>query len=490
MVEGSRMTPHASSGPAAHTPREPGGEWHDLGDHLRATADLAEANGRKFGAGNLAALAGLLHAVRLERGYKPPIKDLIVLASQRDPFYAGTDTEKAMAEWFEGIFGEATGAHLRRIHYRLVARGDVVRHDGRLYENDKNSWNYLGDASRFARYLGLVDPEDIVDRRNPAPRIYMAPGSGFEPEWSYELETNRLDRIHTSLGTAFHYRLSPPVKVETEVDGYHYEEALQPYHVEVWAEKTTMNDILVPLCRTLGANYVSGAGYQSITAMVALLRDRVANLEKPTRVLYVSDYDAAGRNMPKQMARHMEFWSERYGTDYDIRVEPIVMTAEQAVKYPAAPDTGAVELDAMQELDPGLLRRIVREHVAQFRDFDLSQKVHENALAAQEAVDEAVNGAIAGERAAVEEVKGEAEEIYERYRARLETLAAELNEELAPLDERLETLQQAVREKLEALEPDLPPLPEGAPEDDPEDEDWLFDSRRDYLEQLDYYKDR
>src|SRR5215208_4830222 len=272
--------------------------------------------------------------------------------------------------------------------------------------------------------------------------------------------------------------------------GYIYEEALQPYHVEVWAEKTTMNDILVPLCQRLGANYVSGAGYQSITAMVRLLRNRVGRLEKPCRVLYVSDYDDAGRNMPKQMARHMEFWSERYGTEgtYDIRVEPIVMTAEQAEKYPAAPDSGAVELDAMEELDPGRLARIVRENVAQFRDFDLSRKVHENARAAQEAVREAVDEAIAEELDGVEEIKGEAEEIYERYRARLEELAAELDVELEPLDGRLETLQLEVREKLEALEPELPPIPGGETEEEPEDEEWLFDSRRDYLEQLAYYK--
>jgi len=46
----------------------------------------------------------------------------------------------------------------------------------------------------------------------------------------------------------------------------------------------------------------------------------------------------------------------------------------------------------------------------------------------------------------------------------------------------------AIREKLEALEPELPSLPEG--EAFPEDEGWLFDSRRDYLEQLRYYKGR
>lgn len=433
-----------------------------------------------------AALKVLQQAVREEQGRKPPITDLIVLSPQNDPFYAGTETEKAMAEWFAEVFGTSTGSHLRRIHYRLVSRGDVMRADGVLYENDKSSWSYLNNASRFARYLGLMDPEDIVDRRNPSPHIYMAPGLGLRPEWSYEVDTNRLDRINTYLGSSYF----EPVEVETEVSGYLYEEYLQPYHVEVWAEKTTMNDILVPLCRTLGANYVSGAGYQSITAMVSLLRDRVARLEKPCRVLYISDYDAAGRNMPKQMARHMEFWSERYGTDYDIRVEPIVMTAEQARNYPAAPDSGAVELDAMEELDPGLLARIVRENVAQFRDFDLSHKVHVNAREAQRVVDEAVEKAIAEELAAVEEVKGEAEEIYERYRARLEELAGELEEELEPLDDRLETLQQAVREKLEALEPDLPPLPEGELEEEPEDYGWLFDSRRDYREQLDYYNDR
>ena len=374
----------------------------------------------------------LQHEIWLERGRKPPIKNLIVLASQNDPFYAGTEGQRAMADWFAGIFGQTTGVHLRRIHYRLVARGDVVRHDGLLYENNANSWYYLNNASRFARYLGLMDPEDLVDRRNPAPHIYMPAAVGLRPEWSYEIDTNRLDRISTHLGNSYF----PPVEVEAEASGYIYGKALQPYHVEVWAEKTTMDDIFVPLCSSLGANYVSGAGYQSITAMVSLLRNRVAHLEKPCRVLYVSDYDAAGRNMPKQMARQMEFWIERYASDHDICVESIVMTANQAEDYPPAPDTGAVELDAMEELSPGRLGTVVRENVSQFRDADLARKIHENAREAQEVVDEAVHDAIADEMAEIEEIKSEAEDIYERYRARLQDLAAVLDEELSPLVER------------------------------------------------------
>ncbi len=54
--------------------------------------------------------------------------------------------------------------------------------------------------------------------------------------------------------------------------------------------------------------------------------------------------------------------------------------------------------------------------------------------------------------------------------------------------EHLKTLQQAIEEKLAALEPDLPPLPEA--EALPDDEGWLFDIRRDYMEQLGHYKAR
>jgi hypothetical protein len=185
-------------------------------------------------------LISVQQAVRLERGRKPPIPDLIVLSQNKDPFNAGTEGHRASAEWFAEVFGQSTGAHLRRLHYRLVARGNTMRADGKLYENNQNSWDYLNAASRYARYLGLVDPEDIVDRRNPSPNIYMPPGWGTGPEWSYELETNQLDRISTLLGTSY---LSP-VEVETEVTGYLYEEALQPYHVEDNHERHSRTAVL------------------------------------------------------------------------------------------------------------------------------------------------------------------------------------------------------------------------------------------------------
>ena len=378
-----------------------------------------------------------------ETGIKPTIRELLVLAPDNDPYRAGTPTDVINGEWFAEVWGDLRQGHLRRAHYAADAR-NVPLPGGGVYQNDKDSWVFLNKASRAARYLGLVDVESFVDRRNPTPYVSMAPGFDFPQEWSYALTTNRLDRIYTSLGNS---RFSPLAEVSTEVSGYMYEEDQQPYLVEVWAEKTTANDILVPLCAELDANFVSGAGYQSITSIaVSLLKQRVARLQKPTRILYISDHDKAGRNMPRQVGRQLQFWLERYAKDVDIsgadiRLEPIVMTAEQAVDYPAAPDSGAVELDAMEVYSPGRLRRIVRQAVSQFRDPTLRRKVAETQQEAIELVEEEAQQAVSEELQALETIKAEAAEIYDRYRPRLEDLAAQLDADLEPLDRRVQTTQ-------------------------------------------------
>jgi hypothetical protein len=75
-----------------------------------------------------------------------------------------------------------------------------------------------------------------------------------------------------------------------------------------------------------------------------------------------------------------------------------------------------------------------------------------------------------------------------RYQPRLQELSEELEAELAPLRERLSDASQGTQYALDTLEPDLPELPE--PETSPEEDGWLFDSRRDYLEQIHHYKAR
>jgi len=433
-------------------------------------------------------IKALQQAVKLRDGRKPNVKELLVLSQGKDPFYSGSSGDVAKAEWFAHWFEVARGNHLRSVHYALVARGNVLRPDGKLYENDRPNWDYLNAASRQARYLGKVDPEEVVDRRNPPAMLNMTGVmQDDDPSFTYTTEMHRLDRIFTNLELDKWY--SPLLGWNTEVFGYVYEQAMQPFHLEVWAEKTTANSVLVPLCRELGANYISGAGYISITAVVNLLRDRVESIKKPVRVFYVSDYDKSGENMPRQMSRQMQYWTEVYGSEYDIKVEPIVMTEEQSRRYPHAPDSNKVELDAMLEMDPGRLDRIVRDALSEYRDFDLQANVGEKEREAEEMLQETIEEELEEDLKELEEIKSDVEKIYKAYRGPLKRLALELNRELRPYDRRLETLQQAVRENLGGLDVDLPDLPESEIEED-EDKEWLYSSERDYEEQLEVYKER
>jgi hypothetical protein len=268
-----------------------------------------------------------------------------------------------------------------------------------------------------------------------------------------------------------------------------------------------MEDVLAPLCQRYATNLVTGVGDLSITAVVSLL-GRVAALDKPARILYISDYDPKGVVMPVGVARKIEFWHQQYAPDADIRLEPIILTAEQAAYYtdpplPRSPikdsdkgktrfealyGTGAIELDALEATYPGEFGRIVSEHIAGFRDGSLGTKVFNTRLEARAVLDTALRDAAGEHLDELEEIKAEAAQILRRYQPRLQELRDELEDDLAPLRERLEEASRRTQEALDTLEPDLPELPE--PETSPTDEGWLFDSRRDYLGQIDHYKAR
>jgi hypothetical protein len=112
-----------------------------------------------------------IKALAKERGGR--VADLIALAPQNDPFYVGNESTRAGAEWFATLytkFGYRQGVHLRRVHYQIVSQDPPVdMPNGKAYENTDNCWKYLGQASKWARYLHLVDADDFDDKRNPDP---------------------------------------------------------------------------------------------------------------------------------------------------------------------------------------------------------------------------------------------------------------------------------------------------------------------------------
>ena len=81
---------------------------------------------------------------------------------------------------------------------------------------------------------------------------------------------------------------SPVVHVEG------FEAAGQDFIVEVWIEKSTQNDWLVPLCQRRGVNLVVGIGEQSETRSRELAL-RSSEYGVPVRIIYISDFDPGGR---------------------------------------------------------------------------------------------------------------------------------------------------------------------------------------------------
>jgi len=185
--------------------------------------------------------------------------DFLSMAPQNDPFYVGTPRQIKGAEWFANLWqraGYTSGVHLRRVHYWAVSQSPPIelpkritwdrgRYGTDVYVNELSCWGYLCDAAKWARWLGLVNVADIVDRKNPPPH-QLAIYRWLEPHFDIDL---------------------PDIDAwDFDVDGIDSIDA-QPYHLEVWTEKSTMDDVLLPACRSRSANLVTFEGEVSITAM-------------------------------------------------------------------------------------------------------------------------------------------------------------------------------------------------------------------------------
>lgn len=433
-----------------------------------------------------------------------PIPALLALARQNDPFFAGAPAQSEKAEWFKALwdqFGYTTGVHLRRVHYQHFSQKDPRRHDGKPYENTESCWNYLCDAGKAARYLGLIAPDAFEDHRNPAPQITVEYSHAYEePAWTADAPWWELPSIHADLAGDISLEIPGP-----QVTGYGYSQEDQPYHLELWVEKSTMDDVLLPICQRYGANLVTSLGFQSITSVKDLLL-RISEADKPARIFYISDFDPAGDGMPVAVARQAEYWLDRYAPGADIKLTPLTMTLEQVQRYrlPRKPvkDTdrrklgfeelygeGQVELDALEALHPGELARIVRQAIQPYRDENLRQRLAEAEAEAAVSAAFAWEDALAPYRASLRDIDRRARMILERYQVHLEGLRQAMQVEMEPLQAELDDVRQAILDEQDSLEIELPERPE--PENTIASETgWLYDSGRDYMEQLAVYKAR
>jgi hypothetical protein len=323
-------------------------------------------------------------AVALNR----PAETLYIL-SESDPFFV-RPTRQAAAEWFAEVWrvlDPPAGVHLRRLHYNLVSLPEDQRppkRDGTVYQNTEADWRLLNAASVDARSLRLVDAARFTDRRAGEP-LYFANEADEDREAS-SFHTGGEVEPPPPVSLAFHFIYTPRTYAMPAASPSVYVTPpvlAERYAVEVWAEKSTMKDVLMPLARSRNFTLVAGVGDLSLTHCHWLVERALAH-GKPVRLLYISDFDPSGSRMPVGVARKIEHMVRRDKHDLDIRLEPLVLTREQVERYrlPRIPikDTdkgkkqfeerfgeGAVELDALEALHPGELARIVTEAIGRYR---------------------------------------------------------------------------------------------------------------------------
>ncbi len=409
------------------------------------------------------------------------VADFLVLASINDPFYVGQEAQVSQAKWFADIWdsGILEGrSHIRGIHYFLISREDKIpMPNGMPFENTDQCWAFLGTAVKAARYLELVDPRVFKDRRNPPPQIFTAEA------------TTPLIHVVNEFSSGLELPDFPALP------HYHVNDftGTQEYMTEIWIEKSTMEDELIPLCEQYECNLVTGVGELSITQCIALI-DRIIAFERPCRILYISDFDPAGRSMPLAVARKIEFYQRNQYPDLDIQLQQIALTYDQCQKYrlPRTPikekekragkfeelyGKGATELDALEALYPGELTKIVEEEVGRFYDKRLAGRC---AIAAYSLRDELDNRR--------DEIAQQYENQIAVLRNKYEDIRARFEAEVQGIAEQVEEVWHAIREEMMEDAPEEVDVPVAQIDDDMAWDDPLYDSERSYEEQLESYQ--
>jgi hypothetical protein len=407
------------------------------------------------------------------------LDSLYALSHDNDPFVVDMPRRQEAAEWFADCWRRFAGSaddqskpHIRRIHYRLVSQSTPIpRPNGEPYENTAACWSALCDAGRDARYLDLIPPESIIDRRNPEPMIYIA-----EPVPSEIEIVGGLGDIEVpTLTTPRLMLIAPTIR--------------HRYLVEIWCEKSTVNDILMPLGEQYGVNIVTGTGELSATRVEQLIA-RIRNDGRPARILYISDFDPAGQGMPVSVARKLEFEIRKDGDELDVQVRHVALTYDQCNDYelPRTPiketerraekwetryGEGATELDALEALRPGELRRLLVREIMRYRDDSLERRMTAVAAELQSELDD---------------ISTTVRKRHAKALAKVEAERKQLAAAIRDFKRKAEPVLRAVDRDLADEAPDLEGYDWPEPLEGDEDDDPLYDSSRDYMDQLARYR--
>src|SRR5260221_850134 len=337
----------------------------------------------------------------LTSGYR--VDELTVLSKDRDPYRLDTSQGRRNGQWFAEMierFLEPEGTvHLRGFHYLTSNSADVSKPDGKRYINDNKAWEWLSDeAAKAARWLGYVPAAKIVDDRNARPELYLPPYFSVEPI-QHDGERITVPSLEKALPQLT--SLQWPV--------------VQPYRIILLGEKTSLKKVLLPIAQMVWGELLLPTGEASDT-MIAELAARCARDHRPSVVLYFTDFDPSGYQMPVSVSRKLQALKDLCHPRLSIRLHHVALTLNQVrnLTLPSTPLKPSekradrwrqvmrheqTDIDALAALRPEELLTIALEAIKPFynptlagRTQDAEARWHEqckNLLAAQSAFQEA-----------------------------------------------------------------------------------------------------
>jgi hypothetical protein len=399
-------------------------------------------------------------------GTKLSMKALTVLAPQNDPFRVDTPKGHELGRWL----GDAVARldpdkriHLRGLHYAISnAWHPYPKPDGTTYLNDDKNWEWLqGKCAKAARFLGYVPFERIFDKRAGAPIVREFSTPEPTPYLTFPLDVT----------------LPDPGDVIPKLGVFEFE-GVQPYHLVLYGEKSSLDETLAPIAREYKADLYLETGEISDSHLYEIAASAVDD-GRPLVVLTFSDCDPAGWQMPISISRKLQALKVLLPGMPEFEVHRVTVTPNQVQEYglPYTPlkdsekradswqqETGVAqtETDALsEEARPGLLRQITIEAIKPFYDETLDRRVAE----------------------AKTSWIGEAIEVIDRDldSARLSVLRAQAARKLTEMQQQIQELSDQLRIDVDDF--DLPPIDVPRAVLDREPEIPLIDSRRPFADQ-------
>jgi hypothetical protein len=309
-------------------------------------------------------------------GARLTLDDLTVLADQNDPFRSDTPAHHRDGQWLAMTARElglgSRRIHLRGLHYMVLGR---TRPDGTIYTNTDKTWEWLqGSAAKYARWLGYIPFEQIADQRNAEPTVRLY--ERVEPE------------AYVTVNFDVYVPDADSLLPRVDTDGF---TGTQPYRIVLVGEKSSLDDVLSPIAAQYEADLYLPTGEPSDTMLFRMARDGAQD-GRPVVVLYFSDCDPAGWQMPVSVARKLQAFKVFAFPDLQFEVHRVALTPDQVREYglPSSPlkatekraddwqaamGVEQTEIDALAALRPELLQQIARDAIRPFFDNTLERRV-------------------------------------------------------------------------------------------------------------------